>query len=60
MAEDYGDWSDTELHEELSDLDTDIGYWQRMLVSARKHIDTAMENREKVIEVMKQRGKSRS
>ncbi len=60
MAEDYGDWSDKELHDELSDLDIDIQYWQRVLVGARKRIDTSMDSKEKVLEIIKQRGKSRS
>jgi hypothetical protein len=52
----YDEWSDLELSKELSDLDRDIQYWQRILISARKRVNSLMEYREDVIEVMKQRG----
>jgi hypothetical protein len=55
----YGDLSDQELADELEELERDIGYWQNLIGSYRKQINTAMDKKEDLIDLMKQRGQRR-
>jgi len=59
MLPDYGEFSDEELSDELTQLDEDIDCWQKSIASQRKQINTAMEKREGLLDIIKQRGQSR-
>jgi hypothetical protein len=52
---DYEDWSDKELSDELDQVEKDIELRQRNIVSNRKSLNTFMEHRELLIDLIKQR-----
>lgn len=52
---DYGDWSDTELAEELQLTDEYIRIWQGSIVSIRKKLNRSMDKREDLLDIIKQR-----
>lgn len=59
MGEDYQDFSEKDLSDELVQLDKDIEYWQTAMASNRRLRDKAMEAREDVIEELKLRSQHR-
>jgi len=59
MVADYGDFSDQELSDELTQVDKDIESCQKAIVSHRKQLNSAMEQREALLDIIKQRGQNR-
>jgi hypothetical protein len=56
---DYGEYSDEELADELTQTDKDIEYWQKSIASQRRLLNRAMESREELLDVIKERGQRR-
>lgn len=52
---DFGDWSDEELAEELKSTEDCIEIWQGSIVSLRKKINRAIDTREDLLDIIKQR-----
>lgn len=56
---DYEDWSDEELSDQLRTVDEMIQIYQGTLATVRKSLNRRMEEREDLIDIIKQRAKSR-
>lgn len=54
----YSQLSDKELAQELADLEAEIIYWQNTAKSIRRQSNSAMEEREDIIQEIKRRGKN--
>lgn len=57
--EDYDEWSDQELADALVDVEKDIQQCQKTLAAYRKNLNRSMENKEDLLDVIKQRAKKR-
>jgi hypothetical protein len=55
----YGDWSDQELAEALDDLDKSIEQYQKTIAAYRKNLNRSMEEKEDLLDVIKQRAQKR-
>ncbi len=51
----YDDFSDEELAEELISLDEQIQIWQGSIARVRKNLNSAMNRREEVLNIIAQR-----
>jgi hypothetical protein len=56
---DYGDWSDEELAEELTQLDRDVDYWQRTIANNRRVLNKSSQARDAVLDIIAQRAQHR-
>jgi hypothetical protein len=56
---DYEDWSDTELTDALNTVDKNIEQYQKTIALYRKNINRSMEDKEDLLDVIKQRAQKK-
>lgn len=58
-SEEYEDWTDQELSDELNALDNDIELWQKSMAATKRMLNSATETRDEILDIVKQRGQKR-